>query len=723
MHITTLPVYSKLADPTAIPEALRSRLPDGWQLSQHQLDTYAALAGDDVDVVLNTALTGDGKSLAAYLPSLLDSERGAFGMYPTNELARDQRRQFSNYKDDFNSPMRFEALWGAKLGRMVEDYPEFSRRAEALASFLRTNQVVLTNPDIFHLMLNYRYESRVLSAGELPYTLSSNFSTFIFDEFHLFSTPQIVSALTAMLFFCATARHDEYRPRFLFSSATPGSVLTDILAASGLNVRQIGGEYRVAPAAGYRHVLHGADLHLHKLDETQSTERWLAENIACIEDHFHTVSNARGVVIVNSVVEARRVARLLHERLPHLTVGENTGLTDAERRAQAMNAQMIVGTSTIDVGVDFNISLLIFEAPDAGTFLQRFGRLGRVRRGGESFAHYEAHALFSGRAPWIYENFVKALREHGITEGAAVERPTILRDAVAAAFPQTTDFRRYVRRWGALQAAHVISTLEEYDLKKYEREGAFAETAKTLRTRYAQVFGLKDINSAIKRYHFMINQRNETGSTACKALMDEVLAFRGTSPFQAGVWDDSVEPPAFLPYDAFVIAQSGDFCVADWEAVEEALRERFPNANERRAAVDQFKYGLKQHDHPLVLYVESFREERERLMLQIDRFDPKTQLEQVLLLKGFAIARPRNAETLLLNQVLRRQPVIVYITRREPIELRRKLRLPAFFPLYRVQDTHEQPYTLAFGQAALLLEAESFGRFKKQDEEDAPIFC
>jgi CRISPR-associated endonuclease/helicase Cas3 len=36
--------------------------------------------------------------------------RGAFGMYPTNELARDQRRQFSDYKADFSSPMRFEAL-------------------------------------------------------------------------------------------------------------------------------------------------------------------------------------------------------------------------------------------------------------------------------------------------------------------------------------------------------------------------------------------------------------------------------------------------------------------------------------------------------------------------------------------------------------------------------------------------------------------------------------
>src|SRR5438128_252911 len=111
-----------------------------------------------------------------------------------------------------------------------------------------------------------------------------------------------------------------------------------------------------------------------------------------------------------------------------------------------------------------------------------------------------------------------------------------------------------------------------------------------------------------------MKNKDQAGSTACKALMDEVLAFRGTSPFQAGVWDDTVEPPAFLTYDTFVIAQSSDICLADWEAVEKALRERFSDAEDRKAAIDAFKYGLKRHDHPLVLYVDAFREERERLV-------------------------------------------------------------------------------------------------------------
>ena len=167
MQITTLPVYSKLADPDVVRSTFGNRtLP--VQLSQHQLETYRALMRDDIDVVINTAMTGDGKSLAAYLPALLDSERGTFGMYPTNELARDQRKQFVDYRSMFGSTLSDGDLWGAKLGHLVEQNPAFERRAEALKKFLLQHQVVLTNPDIFHLMMNYRYESRVFSSQELP---------------------------------------------------------------------------------------------------------------------------------------------------------------------------------------------------------------------------------------------------------------------------------------------------------------------------------------------------------------------------------------------------------------------------------------------------------------------------------------------------------------------------------------------------------------------------
>ncbi len=84
MQIKTLPVYSKLADPGEVATlGIAAKLPTDIRLSQHQVDTFRALRDPNIDVVFNTAMTGDGKSLAAYLPVLTDLQQHAFGMYPT----------------------------------------------------------------------------------------------------------------------------------------------------------------------------------------------------------------------------------------------------------------------------------------------------------------------------------------------------------------------------------------------------------------------------------------------------------------------------------------------------------------------------------------------------------------------------------------------------------------------------------------------------------------
>jgi CRISPR-associated endonuclease/helicase Cas3 len=100
MNVRLLPVHAKVADTTTMPLELRQRLPSGWQLSEHQVKTYEALLNRQAEVVFNTALTGDGKSLAAYLPVLINDYH-AFGMYPTIELSRDQARQFEGYCRNF----------------------------------------------------------------------------------------------------------------------------------------------------------------------------------------------------------------------------------------------------------------------------------------------------------------------------------------------------------------------------------------------------------------------------------------------------------------------------------------------------------------------------------------------------------------------------------------------------------------------------------------------
>jgi CRISPR-associated endonuclease/helicase Cas3 len=120
MRIVTLPVYSKLADDQDVPPEIKTGMPTGWHLSAHQVETYQALKSGNADIVFNGAMTGDGKSLAAYLPVLVNNAH-AFGMYPTIELLRDQARGFEGYCSEFQCPVTCLPLWGSEMTRLAKN--------------------------------------------------------------------------------------------------------------------------------------------------------------------------------------------------------------------------------------------------------------------------------------------------------------------------------------------------------------------------------------------------------------------------------------------------------------------------------------------------------------------------------------------------------------------------------------------------------------------------
>lgn len=705
MYVKTMPVYSKLASTTEIPE-LAQRLPPGWCLSQHQAETYKALTEGDADIVFNTAMTGDGKSLAAYLP-VLTGNRCAFGMYPTVELLRDQARQIEGYRNDFQCTLSYLPLWGAEIAHLAER-DNFKERGEWLVAQFKNHKMILTTPDIFNLVMNYRYRTFIHDPIELPYSLGTGYDYFVFDEFHVFEMPQIVSALTAILWL--VEHNPSQHPRFVFSSATPEQELIDMVKQAGLKCTLIEGAYSTEPGPGYRPVLHQAELHLHQLGEREDVEHWLIANTSIFVNLWQSAAQRRpkGVVIVNSVAAARRITHRLKEALaPYgITVGENTGLTDLERRRLAMECDLIVGTSTIDVGVDFNINLLIFESTEAGNFLQRFGRLGRIRRNEVPFDDYQAHALFSGRTPWIYERLIEGLKQKGVGEGDAVDRQTLV-SIVQEAFPSHEKFVSYARRWGVLQGAHIIEVLR--DPKK---GGAYESLARALEERYGRLFNIPGFKGPKGRYWGV--RKAEDG----ERVLDEVISFRGTSPFQVGLWDATVDPPAFRPYDLFFIVQASRFEVVDRDVFEEQL-------SQRGIGLEEFQYVIRGNKgEPLYLKALTFYPERESLVLRLneDLAAHPELLEIVGVLSGFRIAEPRTSHALpAVNEVLKRQKVVCCISRRDQSELRRRLHLPPFFPLYRLQDrrgNHE--YTVAFGKAALMLEP-LLWRLRNRDEDEAPI--
>jgi CRISPR-associated endonuclease/helicase Cas3 len=161
-QIKTLPVYSKLSKSDNLPAAIKSRLPEDWRLSEHQLETYQALRNNRYEVVINTAMTGDGKSLAAYMPALVHGDP-LLALYPTNELARDQELQLPDMLAQWHAKLDYKRISASLLDEMIAA-GQASRKSTALEQLADNNELILTNPDIFHYLAQFFYTQK----GDAP---------------------------------------------------------------------------------------------------------------------------------------------------------------------------------------------------------------------------------------------------------------------------------------------------------------------------------------------------------------------------------------------------------------------------------------------------------------------------------------------------------------------------------------------------------------------------
>ena len=344
-QIRLSPVYSGLASAADVAALnLAARLPSGpdgkpWQLSQHQVATYQALtAAGGPNVVFNTAMTGDGKSLAGQLPSLIDGwGRKLFSMYPTNELIRDQQRQAQSTWELWQQFPAIACLDSSELDvRMASG--DFDQRGAALASVYRNNDVILTNPDIFHYILQgfYARAGKSADAADKFFApLIASFQQFTFDEFHVFETPQIVSVITALLLIDEIS--SAQRRQYLFQSATPNPLMLRYLERAGLSVTVINGRYAHTTSnpdpKRWRLILRSCDLNF----DRGTVEQWLDLHLEDVLLPFFLGRRpgAKGAIIVNSVAQAKRIVQRLKPALGKygIQVGENTGLTGRSQRA------------------------------------------------------------------------------------------------------------------------------------------------------------------------------------------------------------------------------------------------------------------------------------------------------------------------------------------------------------------------------------------------------
>ena len=134
----------------------------GWQPHPHQLDLLAA-TGD----TLLIAPTGGGKTLAGFLPSLVDLADGHKGLHtlyvsPLKALTADIARNLARPVADLNLPIR------------VEDRTGDTRSSQRARQRVDPPQILLTTPESLALMLSYEQAPQIFG----------NLRRVVLDELH-----------------------------------------------------------------------------------------------------------------------------------------------------------------------------------------------------------------------------------------------------------------------------------------------------------------------------------------------------------------------------------------------------------------------------------------------------------------------------------------------------------------------------------------------------------
>lgn len=371
---------------------------------QHQVDVFEQ--SKDADIILELAPTGTGKTQAGLGVLLHQPNKSAVYIAPTNALIEQQTEAAKQFVRDAKLPHIVKAA-AAKDVRSWPHEKVGRRSGEKLYNVLRnpatifddvsanTPIILVTNPDIFYYATFFAYNK--LDKGNIASGFYTKFSTVIFDEFHLYDAKQLVGLLF-YLTYSHVFRFFQSGRKVVLLTATPEpacELALENLKQAGVKIAKINGE------SGDTNLLPSQTaVNLELRSQPESKEEWLTELAAEVMQRYRERPNENGAVILDSLDNINRLSDLLRQQGIGDDIGRITGPAPKPDRKKAMQRQIILATSTVDVGFNFerypkptrqNLDWLIFSARDRAAFWQRIGRVGRVL--GKSETNIESEAI------------------------------------------------------------------------------------------------------------------------------------------------------------------------------------------------------------------------------------------------------------------------------------------------------------------------------------------
>lgn len=341
--------------------------------------------------------TGTGKTASAMLP-VLKNRLNAIAVYPTNELVKDQVRSVKELAEregmkalEWTPDTLPEEYSDPEVDVLLLHIDSQSLRSRREKLGLRSNgealqyllglvdkpRIVFTNPDIIFLIFALRYKTESLASLQ-------QYKTLILDEFHLYAGVELAHALMMI----HLGRKLGAFTKVALLTATPEAEVEKLLKQLLHPVKVVDMSARTQRReVDKRTAVHRVDLVPIRTGRRDIVENALREVLAREKEIRRKRTKNQEleyipmVVVVSSVINAIRLEdRLVEEGFDRSDLSIIRGLTS--RNLRSIEGKLIaIGTSAIEVGVDFHCDWLVFEAGEAASFMQRFGRVGRHKAG------------------------------------------------------------------------------------------------------------------------------------------------------------------------------------------------------------------------------------------------------------------------------------------------------------------------------------------------------
>jgi CRISPR-associated helicase Cas3 len=700
---------------------------------QHQRETLSqvecAMQQKRTLAIINASVTGNGKTLANYAYSLLHNPTPTIGVYPTNELIKDQERTLR--ERGINSLIRIDSIELDALQKQIEARAHAQVLHAITGNWTSECPVVLTNPDIPYLLMYNLYAYHRPFQGYRERVLQNiinNYPIIVFDEFHSYNVKQEANAAFIVATAACLALNKPHI--FIFSSATPDlSRLEHYLRRVGIELRYV----HTPPSASGELVCEPIDIEMIPADLSHWQGRETIENeFGRILSFLEKYPASRGVFILDSVYEAKLLAQHLARRFGWDQVGELHGYLDADARRGALERRFTVGTTTIDVRVDFTgkqaKDFIVFEARSAEQFVQRLGRIGRQRRAQQDIPNY-ALALVPA---YVYN----ALKEKYAT---LLQSSTCSREdfsaAIRDAYTSPNLFTGYLTKYAPLEATAAVKRI----LKQFTTD-VQPEYADRLKGTVVGLFPRKDgspflFDSLSRRQWYTWKCFGESKTQSWNIdgkkveretiYFKELEQFRGSSDLSCAIYDCLDEARGFFPFKIYhlpFVTRRTRFREIEEEAFLEHLKrfqERFP------AKVETLEKNLrKEQVLNYVVVSELVEGVPQKLSFELDLgevIDCTEQLHRFTSLRLHLQALPpcsvENANEAI-RKVNRETGWLGWVSQQSPYDLTRIHKLPPLFELFPLNVVgtgggESKYWSLALGLSAIFMDSLPLRRDKK----------